>query len=423
MSVLYCAIPHFAAALVRRDREELSSRPLILIGPEERVFDLSSEAETCGVAVGMTSRAAEVRCPGACLLEADIARYRAEIESLLQLLERFSSRVEAHGWGAAYVDLEDLTRDRGEAVALCQEVGRSIRRELGGALQPAVGWDSSKFTAQAAARRTPPGHLRAIEQAQEQEFLRPLPVTLLPLTGDTLRRLGFLGLRTLGQYGALPVAAVWQQFGRPGVVARLCARGEDGRPVIPRWRASPLVAEVEFEVPLVERERLVTALRHLVSPLLAGLRANLRACGQVRLVVRFDDGDAQEQERNFLFPVANEDRVVQALDGLLDRVRWQPDPSGSGPSEFLGTGEGGVAGGAGRTGASGLTVMLDQIQDASAEQLTLFPMEDEATAKLQEVQRYLVARFGSHALRRAVLARPGAPLPEWRVGWLDEGAA
>jgi nucleotidyltransferase/DNA polymerase involved in DNA repair len=413
VSVLYCAIPHFAAVLARRDREELSSRPLILIGPEDRVFDLSPEVETCGVAIGMTARAAEVRCPGACLLEADIAHCRAEIEFLLQLLERFSSRVEAHGWGAAYVDLEDL-QDRAKAVTLCREVGRSIRRELGGTLQPAVGWDSSKFTAQTAARRTPPGHLRAVDQAQEQGFLRPLPVTLLPLPGDALRRLGFLGLRTLGQYGALPVAAVWQQFGRSGVVARLCARGEDGRPVIPRWQASPLVAEIEFEVPLVERERLVAALRHLVSPLLAGLRGNLQACGQVRLTVHFDDGSAQEQERAFLFPVANEERVIEALAGLLDRVQWHPVPSDSFPTD---------SGVAGRTGASGLTIVLDQIQDASAEQLTLFPMEDEATTKLREVQRYLAARFGSHVLRRAVLAQPGAPLPEWRVGWLDERAA
>jgi nucleotidyltransferase/DNA polymerase involved in DNA repair len=413
VSVLYCAIPHFAAALARRDREELSSRPLILIGPEDRVFDLSPEVETCGVAVGMTARAAEVRCPGACLLEADVSHCRAEIEFLLQLLERFSSRVEAHGWGAAYVDLEDL-RDRAKAVTLCQEVGRSVRKELGGALQPTVGWDSSKFTAQAAARRTPAGHLRAVDQAQEQEFLRPLSVTLLPLSGDVLRRLGFLGLRTLGQYGALSVAAVWQQFGRSGVVARLCARGEDGRPVIPRWQAAPLVAEMEFEVPLVERARLVAALRHLVSPLLAGLRGNLQACGQVRLTVRFDDGEVQEQERAFLFPVANEERVVEALAGLLDRVQWRPVPSDSVNADF------GVGG---RTGASGLTVVLDQIQDAPGEQLTLFPMEDEVTTKLREVQRYLATRFGSQVLRRAVLAQPGAPLPEWRVGWLDEEAA
>ena len=60
---------------------------------------------------------------------------------------------------------------------------------------------------------------------------------------------------------------------------------------------------------------------------------------------------------------------------------------------------------------------LGQIQDTVAEQLTLFPLEDEREGKLREVQRYLVARFGANHLRRAVLAQPAAPLPEWRVDW------
>ena len=57
------------------------------------------------------------------------------------------------------------------------------------------------------------------------------------------------------------------------------------------------------------------------------------------------------------------------------------------------------------------------------EQLCLFPLEDERRLKLREVQRYLAARFGGNCLRRAVLAQPGAPLPEWRVGWLEEEEA
>jgi hypothetical protein len=77
--------------------------------------------------------------------------------------------------------------------------------------------------------------------------------------------------------------------------------------------------------------------------------------------------------------------------------------------------------------ATGLAVSLAQIQDAVAEQLTLFPLDGDALAgerqqKLQEVERYLATRFGAPAfksgrLRRPVLDQPGAPLPEWRVAW------
>jgi nucleotidyltransferase/DNA polymerase involved in DNA repair len=395
MSVLYCTIPHFSAALARREDPKLEDRPLVLIGPERRVLCASAEAAACGVAIGMTVKAAQIRCPEARLLEADIARCRTEAETLWQLLEGASPQVEPHGWGAAYVDLGNLARDQASAVSLCREIGQAVRRELGEALQPALGWDSSKFTAQAAARRIQPGHLRAVDRVRQQVFLRPLPVTLLPLPEDTLLRLHFLGLRTLGQYGALPPAAVWQQFGGAGKQAHRCARGEDDRPVIPRWQAPQLTAHVELETPLAERERLMAVLKHLASPLLAELRGNLQACGRVRLTALFDDGSGQERERNFLFPSVEGSRIVRTLGQLLDGMRWQ-------------------------SGASALTVALEQIQDAVAAQLTLFPLQDEGEEKLREVQRYLAARFGANRLRRAVMAQPGAPLPEWRAGWLDE---
>ena len=398
MSVLYCTIPHFAAALARRDDPELESRPLVLVGPEGRVFDASAEAAACGVVAGMTTRSAEVRCPEARLIEADVARCRAELDSLFQVLEQASPKVEPHGWGAAYADLGDLAHDQAEAAILLRTIGQAARRELGEPLQPALGWDTSKFTAQTAARRTQPGRLLAVTGVRERTFLSPLPMALLPLDEDALRRLSFLGLHTLGQYAALPVGAVWQQFGRAGMLTHRCARGEDDRPVIPRGQQPQRAAEIELEAPLAEQERLAAALRRLVSPLLVELRGNLQASGQVRLAVRFDDGSAQERNRVFLFPTAGEDLVVRALEQFLAMIHW-PAP------------------------AVALAVTLEQIQDAVVEQMALFPLPGEREDKLREVERYLAARFGTSRLRRAVLAQPAAPLPEWRVGWQGEDGA
>jgi nucleotidyltransferase/DNA polymerase involved in DNA repair len=400
---LYCAIPHFAAALARRDDPGLEGRPVVLIGPDGRVLDVSAEAVACGVAAGLTARAAQIRCPEAHLLDADVAHCRAEFEALLELLERMGPDVEPHGWDAAYADLGDLARDHAGAVEVCRQVGRAVRRELGQALQPALGWDSGKFTAQAAARRTQPGRLLAVEGVRARDFLRPLPVALLPLPADAVQRLGFLGLRTLGQYAALPPGAVWGQFGRAGQVAQRYAQGKDERPVIPRWQAPRRTVACDLDGPLVERERLLAALRRMVGSVLAELRGNLQAAGQARLAVEFEDGSVQERPRAFLLPTADEAQVLRALGQLLDQMRWP-------------------------AGAVALTVTLEQIQDAVVEQLALFPAAGEPhrgaslrEQKLRQVERYLAARFGAGRLRRAILAQPGAPLPEWRVGWLEEG--
>jgi protein ImuB len=393
MSILYCRIPDFAITLARRAKPQLGSRPLVLIGPDRRVFATSAKAAACGIVIGQTSRVAEVRCPEAQLLEADVDHCRMEFEALLQTLERTSPCVEPHGWGAAYVNLGDLVRDHADAAALCKEVGQAVRREIGEMLQPALGWNRTKFTAQAANRHTQPGHLRVVASAHERTFLQPLSVTLLPLSEDALQRLGFLGLRTLGQYAALPPGAVWQQFGRAGRLAQYCARGEDRRPVIPRSQERQLSAQRHLDDPLADRAQLVALLKRLVAPLLAELRGNLQACGQIRLTVHFDHGP-QEGERTLIFPTAEDRRTMLILEQLLIKMNWQ-------------------------RGATALEVTLARIQDAPVEQLSLIPDETERERKLREVQRYLAARFGANRLRRAVLSQPGAPLPEWRVGWLS----
>jgi nucleotidyltransferase/DNA polymerase involved in DNA repair len=400
VSILYCAVPHFSAALARRDDPNLDGCPLILFGPEGRVFGTSAEAAACNVAVNMTAKMAEIRCPEARLLEADVARCRDEFEDLLQLLERSSPHVEPCGWGAAYIDLGGQKSGHKDAVIHCQQVGRAVRRELGETLQPALGWDNSKFTAQAAARRTHPGHLLAVDISKERNFLQPLSVALLPLSVDVLQQLYFLGLRTLGQYAALPSTAIGLQFGRAGQLAHRCARGEDDRPVIPRQQALHRRVNCELDAPEADRERLLSALQRMVSPALAELREGLKACGQICLIVDFDDGSIQERARTFLFPTADEALVVRTLGQLLEGIHW-------------------------RTYAVALAVVLEQLQDVVVEQLSLFAFqrrdrgEDKRKQKLREVQRYLVARFGANRLQRAVLARPGAPLPEWRVGWLE----
>jgi hypothetical protein len=165
--------------------------------------------------------------------------------------------------------------------------------------------------------------------------------------------------------------------------------------VIPRSREQRLAAQCELEAPLAEQDRLLAMLLRMVSPLLTKLRESLQACGQMRLSVHFVDGVTQERERTFLFPTADEGRVLLTLEQLLHQMQWH-------------------------AGATALGVILERIQDAVREQLSLIPARTEQEDKLREVQRYLAARFGANRLRRAILSQPNAPLPEWRVGWLTE---
>ncbi len=125
---------------------------------------------------------------------------------------------------------------------LAAELGRRLRGRLGVHLQPALGWDSGKFTAHAAAMQVAPGRIRLVDKAEEVRFLAPLPVTLLPLPPLHLQQLHWLGVRTVGQFAALPAAAVWQRFGAAGKLAHRWAQGKDDRPVRSRLSRRPAPA-------------------------------------------------------------------------------------------------------------------------------------------------------------------------------------
>jgi hypothetical protein len=113
------------------------------------------------------------------------------------------------------------------------------------------------------------------------------------------------------------------------------------------------------------------------------------------LSLEYENGETEERVRALLYPTAQKTAILGVLEQLVDKMSW-PAP------------------------VTAISITLERIQDAVMEQLSLFPTADERENKLREVQRYLAARFGANCLRRAALVQPGAPLPEWRVGWIED---
>ena len=176
MSVLCCYAPRFLYQVACREHQTLQGHPAALLGPDEVVWTVSPEAHRTGIAAGMSPRQVRARCPDAVLHRLDLAMLEAAQQSWLGSLGELALPTEIAGWGAAYLDISPVTRDSREARQIAGDLGRRMRLQLGEALQPAIGWDSGKFTARAAALRTRPGQMKLIAPADETRFLNPLPV-------------------------------------------------------------------------------------------------------------------------------------------------------------------------------------------------------------------------------------------------------
>lgn len=420
MSILCCHIPDFLIRLTQREadsrRESASRKPVVLLDDEERVCAASAEAARDGVLIGMRPAMALMRCPDAAFRPLDAPAARAANDALIETLAAWELPVEASAWGSAYIDMRQIEApsDQPSAQSVCGDLGRRVRRVLGEALQPALGWDSSKFTARAAAFQAAPGTMRLVGEAQEERFLSPLSLSLLPLPAAALQQLSWLGIRTLGQFARLPGTAVQQRFGRVGTMAQAWARGKDRRPVVPTLQRPPDEIEVEFDMPVTSTDVIVDALERPARAVLARLKRQTEGCRRLRLRLRLLDDARMNIEHSFITPTHHWTRMRHALARAMESRAMESRVMESRGGQKI------------HTGVTGASVALLDVAEIAPEQLRLFdwgdgPKSAHRSDDLIELSRAFGARFGEVF---AVFDRsdPTHPIPERRFGLARVGA-
>ena len=403
MSVLSCYIPDFLLAQtcqqVSQQAQGVTDHPLALIGDDGCVLAASPPARACGVMAGMTARQAFVHCPDLVLHELNVQACQAEHAALLGTLAQTGLPVEAQDWGSAYVDLHEVTGDASDAQSLCADLGRQVRRAMGEGLQPALGWDTGKFTARAASLRSKPGQMRLVSRQDEERFLTPLPITLLPLPPRALQQLNWLGIRTLGRFARLPLPAVQQRFGQAGKLAQQWAQGRDDRPVQPTINARPEPIDVDLESPTTSQAVVLDAVMPALQPHLQSLAERLEGCRRLRAELRFIDGSRRALDHIFVQPVCAAAAVRAMLASELQRLTWA--------GELV-----------------GVQLMLLDVGELAPAQLSLFPELDTTQAPrapFADLVARLGPRYGARGVFwRAQISDQRHPLAERRFCFTQE---
>jgi protein ImuB len=147
-------------------------------------------------------------------------------------------------------------------------------------------------------------------------FLAPRSVTVLgePDLAELLIR---LGIRTLGEFAAIPESEAEGRFGPQGLLAHRLASGADPRPLAARPPAADMSASHEFDPPAENSEQVIFAAKSLAGQMHANLAGSGLACVRVQVQVTCDDG----QEITRLW---RHDGLLSDL-AVAERVRWQLD--------------------------------------------------------------------------------------------------
>jgi nucleotidyltransferase/DNA polymerase involved in DNA repair len=360
-----------------------------------RIIACSRPAHEAGVRPGMTATQARAVAATVRLVDADLAAYQRALTALGEALYGLSVTVEvpAHPGEPLLALVPPGSRGQrfGERVL-------EVAAALG--FHGRVGIADDRFSAWAATQVTPRQPVRAVPAGGSAAFLAPLPLALLPMDADVRRTLGLLGIRTLGDFAALPAPSVGRRWAQGGLDPQILARGEDLRPLAPFTPVAAVLETLDLDGAVHELEPILFGLRPLCERVCVRLRGRGRAAARVAVTLagRGEHGRAQT-----LVPVAparptaSATTLVDLLRAHLSERRLEHD-------------------------VEQVSVEVLEEGDLEVVELDLFDRAGPGPGAVDVAVARLRAAFGEHAASGAVLVDRHRPEAAWALTPFDPEA-
>lgn len=281
-----------------------------------RVAACSAAAREAGVRRGLRRREAQARCPQVHIAAADPARDARFFEDVIAAVDDVVPRAEVLRPGLLVLPVRGAARYFGSEQAAAE---RLVDAVAAAGAESQVGVADQLPTAVFAARSG-----RVVEAGRDAAFLSGLSVRQLAAEpslsgsgrGELADLLWRMGIRTLGQFAALPRRDVASRFGTDAVVAHRFARGEPARGPCGRELPPELDAVLDCDPPIDRVDAAAFAGRTLAVALHRSLEAAGVGCTRLAIHAVTAGGEATRVWR-----------CAEPLteDATADRVRWQLD--------------------------------------------------------------------------------------------------
>lgn len=285
------------------------------------VFACSAAARRDGVIRGLKLREAQYRSPGVTVQGYDAALDARVFEPVVRAVEATVPGVQLVRPGTLAMRARGPARYYGGEDAAAEALLATVAQL--GVDGARVGVADGPFAAEQAARAAGASLFRIVEPGASAVFIAPLPVALV-VDARTTVLLNRLGVRTLGEFAALPAADVRRRFGAAGAFAHDRAAGREQARVTARTPPPEFEVEQHFEPPLDRIDQLAFAFRVRAEEFIDRMRAVRLVCTALR--IELDDERGGHSSRSWLHP-----HWFTPAD-VIDRVRWQLQGAGTADS-------------------------------------------------------------------------------------------
>ncbi|PYI67070.1 DNA polymerase IV [Arthrobacter livingstonensis] len=324
-TILHVDMDAFFVAVELRQRPELKGRQVIVGFPEGRsvVLSASYEARALGVRSAMPMVTAMRMAPSAVVIEPRHGAYQEVSGQVMELFNSITDKVEPLSVDEAFLDVSGALRRLGTPLEIGALVRRQVEAELG--ITASVGIAASKFVAKIASTRCKPNGMLLIEKDRTVEYLHTLPVQALWGVGaKTLEALQRLGIFTVADVAATPVAVLSKTLGAGGRALHNLSWGIDPRPVTPVHVEKSIGAEGTFAVDTFDDDVLTKELLRLSHRVAGRLREAGLAGRTLALKVKYSDFSTISRSKAMGAGVDSAGQIYTGATGLLRALGTRP---------------------------------------------------------------------------------------------------
>ncbi|MEW6085055.1 MAG: DNA polymerase IV [Chloroflexota bacterium] len=388
-TVLHLDLDAFYCAVEENRNPELRGKAFAVGGkPEERgvVSSCSYAARRNGVRSAMPMSQALRLCPGLIIVSGHHRVYGEASRQVMQRLHGLTALVEQISIDEAFLDISDI---RDDPARVARGLQARIRNEL--LLPCSIGIASNKLVAKIATEvgkalalkrikaqglAEPPNAVTVVPFGEEAAFLNPLPADMLWGVGPkTSKRLGELGIHTIGDIAKWPENELIHLFGENGRDLARHAKGIDSRPVVTERETKSISQEVTFSRDVRDDKVLEKTIREQSAEVARQLRKNELAGSTIKLKMRWPDFTTLTRQTTLNHRTDQEGEIAEAALKLMRSVRKSNQYV-----RLIGV------------GVSGLGAPLRQ--------LGLWDADYEKSRKLQEAVDVLQEKFGSDVIHK-----------------------
>ena len=319
----------FYASVEKRDRPELSNKPVIIGGGKRGVVSTACYiARIRGVHSAMPMFKALQICPDAVVIKPDMKKYSKTGHELREMMRELTPVIEPISIDEAFLDLSGTRRLHGAIPAkVLVDMANRVKKELG--ITISIGLSYCKFLAKVASDLEKPRGFSIIGKAEAVSFLRKQPVSIVWGVGKVSQKmLAADGIHDIATIQDMEENELARRYGSLGLRLSKLSKGRDSRRVERGSGTKSISSETTFNTDKSTIKQLAPILRRLCEKVAERLKNKGLAGQTIVLKMKTDDFKSRTRSHSLSDPTQLADKIyknacvmmIKELDGSRYRL-------------------------------------------------------------------------------------------------------